>query len=84
MQYGGGSHHYAILKWVHFRAAGEERISCSLAGRQGAVRTLIRSPCSAGARVDDYGLSCCTDNAACSPDSSLRERTPQTLYSTDI
>ncbi len=41
----------AISKWVLFRTAGEERISCSLASRQGALSTLIRSVCSARTHV---------------------------------
>ena len=41
----------AISKWVLFRAAGEKRISCSLASRQGAMSTLIRSVCRAGTHV---------------------------------
>ncbi len=73
----------AIAKQVLFRTAGQERISCSLASRQGAMNTLIRSVCSASTHV--CGLwtlqnRCLSHtelpNTARSPDSSLRTRKP--------
>ena len=41
----------AISKWKLFRTAGEGSISRSLAGRQGAMNTLIRSTCSTRTHV---------------------------------
>lgn len=41
----------AHSKWEFFGRAGEERISCSLAGRQGAMSALIRSACSARTHI---------------------------------
>lgn len=46
----------AISKWELFGTAGDERISCSLAAKQGAMSALIRSVCSAGAQHQD---NCC-------------------------
>lgn len=54
MQYGGCNHYCGTFKVRVFRKSGEERISCTLAGRQGAMSALIRSVCSA--RTDICGL----------------------------
>lgn len=54
MQYGGCNHHCGNFKVGVFETAGEAHISCSLASRQGAMSTLIRSVCSTRTHV--YGL----------------------------
>lgn len=54
LQYGGCNHYCGTFKVRVFQKSGEERISCTLAGRQGAMSALIRSACSA--RTDICGL----------------------------
>lgn len=75
----------AIWKGVLFGTAGVESISCSLAGRQGAMSALIRSVCSArtlvcGPWTQEKRCLAHTQlpTSACSPDPSL---TTQESYS---